>query len=623
MAEQIVDIIEATMPASSDVVVAARSAGGAAGLEAGRTAASELAGDMRDRLNALSSRLDVVVASGSDGGDVGTELRDVRVGADGTTYGSAGEAVRAQARLCVSVSEASASGVSGVRVILHRGEVLHESGIGYKTVDGVLCYVTDVVMASAGEEYVYTGSANGAPFVFFYDSLMRNVGSVRTDNLNGEYVFQVPDGASYMRAQSFAWTDSTSDVTLSLREKDGEAIRWMLDGRYATALNVGRVSDAVGGVLSDVEGLVYGRGFLLGDETVLSPRYDEMTSGAFLNSSGGATPFDSGYTSDYIDLDLLGDTYITVRTMVAYASRAAALYNRDYEFIRILGDNEDTSKITSVEFTVPLRECRRIGGAYIRFGFLGYIVPDANKFQVVSTAPVALGDYIDSRNVASYASNVLYGKKYVACGDSFTAGAGLTGDDYDHDLGTVKSYPWWIAKRNGMTLVNEAISGSDFTNIEGANNPFSVERYLAVPNDVDYITLMFGLNEYNLTAEQIGSRQDTGNTTLWGAYNTVFERFLTDMPYAKIGVIIPDAWMTETYADAIKDICRYWGVPWLDLKGDPSVPMGIGGRNGIDVSPRAVELRNKAFRLSDADAHPNAKAHEYRSTIIEHFLRTL
>ena len=40
MAEQIVDIIEATMPASSDVVVAARSAGGAAGLEAGRTAVS-------------------------------------------------------------------------------------------------------------------------------------------------------------------------------------------------------------------------------------------------------------------------------------------------------------------------------------------------------------------------------------------------------------------------------------------------------------------------------------------------------------------------------------------------------------------------------------------------------
>ena len=89
-------------------------------------------------------------------------------------------------------------------------------------------------MASAGEEYVYTGSANGAPFVFFYDSLMRNVGSVRTDNLNGEYVFQVPDGASYMRAQSFAWTDSTSDVTLSLREKDVAAL--LLQGHSQAAI---------------------------------------------------------------------------------------------------------------------------------------------------------------------------------------------------------------------------------------------------------------------------------------------------------------------------------------------------------------------------------------------------
>ena len=96
MTEQIVDMTEASMPASSDVVAAARSAGGAAGLEAGRTAAAGLAGDMRDRVNALAARVDVLAASGSDGGDVGSELRDVRVGADGTTYASAGEAVRGQ-----------------------------------------------------------------------------------------------------------------------------------------------------------------------------------------------------------------------------------------------------------------------------------------------------------------------------------------------------------------------------------------------------------------------------------------------------------------------------------------------------------------------------------------------
>lgn len=96
MTEQIVDITEANMPASSDAVAAARSAGGVAGEEAGRVAAAALAGDMRDRLATVSARVDVLAASGSDGGDVGTELRDVRVGVDGRTYASAGDAVRIQ-----------------------------------------------------------------------------------------------------------------------------------------------------------------------------------------------------------------------------------------------------------------------------------------------------------------------------------------------------------------------------------------------------------------------------------------------------------------------------------------------------------------------------------------------
>ena len=109
MAEQIVDLMEANMPSSSDAVAAARGAGGAAGEEAGRVAAASLAGDMRDRLAAVSSRLDVLVASGSDGGDVGTELRDVRVGADGTTYASAGQSVRSQIQLALRSKAGSVS----------------------------------------------------------------------------------------------------------------------------------------------------------------------------------------------------------------------------------------------------------------------------------------------------------------------------------------------------------------------------------------------------------------------------------------------------------------------------------------------------------------------------------
>ncbi len=72
---------------------------------------------------------------------------------------------------------------------------------------------------------------------------------------------------------------------------------------------------------------------------------------------------------------------------------------------------------------------------------------------------------------------------------------GTNSDFYDQKLKAWKTYQWWIAKRNDMTLVNEAVSGSVFTNITGRLSPFSVERYKAVPKDADYITLMFGLNE--------------------------------------------------------------------------------------------------------------------------------
>ncbi|MBR5296511.1 MAG: hypothetical protein IKU29_01420, partial [Parabacteroides sp.] len=66
-------------------------------------------------------------------------------------------------------------------------------------------------------------------------------------------------------------------------------------------------------------------------------------------------------------------------------------------------------------------------------------------------------------------NNILTGKKWVACGDSFTHGDftgyvdpdGLSGELshylYDSVRKVYKTYPYWIAERNNMTLVNEAI----------------------------------------------------------------------------------------------------------------------------------------------------------------------
>lgn len=222
--------------------------------------------------------------------------------------------------------------------------------------------------------------------------------------------------------------------------------------------------------------------------------------------------------------------------------------------------------------------------------------------------------------------NVLAGKKYVACGDSFTAANNLGNDHYDADLKCYESYAYMIAKRNDMVYAPDAISGSTITVTESEweRYPFSKDRYKNIPEDADYVTLMFGLNELNAP---LGTKGSTDNTTVWGAWDVVLEWILTNRPKARVGIIIADAWMSQSYAQALIDIANYWGVPYLDLGGDPKIPLMNGGRrsgSGVECSEKAAELRNRQhYQSYPKDSHPNYDGHMWRSTVIEDFLRSL
>ena len=93
MTEQIVDIVEANMPVSSDVEAAAKGAGAAAGEYAGRQAANAAIADVRALADTNKTRLDTLIAAPASGN---TELVDIRVGRDGEAYATAGDAVRSQ-----------------------------------------------------------------------------------------------------------------------------------------------------------------------------------------------------------------------------------------------------------------------------------------------------------------------------------------------------------------------------------------------------------------------------------------------------------------------------------------------------------------------------------------------
>lgn len=208
----------------------------------------------------------------------------------------------------------------------------------------------------------------------------------------------------------------------------------------------------------------------------------------------------------------------------------------------------------------------------------------------------------------------MYGKKYVVCGDSFSA---------EIDTNGGRPYGKVIAERNSMSYVNLAIAGTTMsTDVD--HDSFATTQYKKVPADADYITLCYGLNEESAIPDHIGDKSSTDISTIWGAWNFSLKHLITNMPFAKIGIIIADAWTSQQMHDLLVEIAEYWGIPYLDLKESTSVPMGLNGRLPSDsVNSEAVTLRTNAFRVSDSDGHPNEKAHAYRSTYIENFLRSL
>lgn len=351
--------------------------------------------------------------------------------------------------------------------------------------------------------------------------------------------------------------------------------------------------------------------------TVLNDKteeYSENLTNGYVNYEGKYFTNAEAVCTDYIPA-MAGDVFI-VSGYAQYNIACVCFYNADkmflssamYDFAGYTADNE---KVVAPDFT-----------GYVRFSsfFYNSYPLRVKKYEMLPLKHAAYR--LNEMAKQTQAGNVLWGKKYVACGDSFTEGpfSEKNEETWDDSLGVYKTYPWHIASRNSMSLVNEAKSGSTMYN-NGATNAFSVTRYTQVPTDADYITLCFGLNETNAT---IGTLEDATNETIMGAWNIVLEYLITNMPYAKIGIIIPDAWISADLRDAMINVAEYWGIPYLDLSGDPKVPLLIGGkRGGAMICSKARELRTAAFAVSADDTHPNPKGHAYRSTIIENFMRSL
>ncbi len=343
--------------------------------------------------------------------------------------------------------------------------------------------------------------------------------------------------------------------------------------------------------------------------------------------------------TDPINIKEYPELYVTARGQ--YRTAIVILCDKNGRPVATFGHNDgDMADEDQTEYKRPVnfnREKLSIHEYMKIFPYCEYVrfaTTNKNQVPLVIERPIRVAHSYEK-------TNILHGKKYIACGDSFTAGDftgytdsnGLSGKNspeiYDSVMGVYKTYPWWIATRNSMRLVNDGISGSvmalskdylDDPENYAVNNrsPFSLNRYKNIPDDADYVTIWFGINDSGKT--YLGSIDDTDNTTFYGAWNVVLEWIITNRPYAKIGIIITNDGKAE-YRNAEREIAKKWGIPYLDLMGDDKVPVLWSREDGM--TSEVNSLRGNAFKVSSTNGHPNVKAHEYMSTFIENFLRSL
>lgn len=244
--------------------------------------------------------------------------------------------------------------------------------------------------------------------------------------------------------------------------------------------------------------------------------------------------------------------------------------------------------------------------------------------------------------------NILFGKKWVVCGDSFTYGSESGKIESGIYAGKNKVYPYFIGNRNNMDIIQFFQSGKtlafpaipgDFTN--SLTCPTSPMYYQNIPVDADYITIYLGINDsHHATGDSgsdgedtegvipIGTIDDSDTSTYYGAWNVVIPWLIENRPFAHLGIIVSNGCGKDEYRLAQIEIAIKYGVPYIDLNGDKQTPAMIRSTNPAISEQIKTIINNKQGVDPEGvggfvNLHPNDATHEFESAFIESFLRSL
>ena len=242
--------------------------------------------------------------------------------------------------------------------------------------------------------------------------------------------------------------------------------------------------------------------------------------------------------------------------------------------------------------------------------------------QTVTAQSQKITDLEQQVQALSGAKAYWQGKKWVAFGDSISAGFQL--DDPDTQL-----YSHLIAKDLGLHLVSgsmHAMNSMGYTVTAGtAVGQHSMPAYVNADKneDADLVTIFAGTNDFGRSvAMPLGTMADDANTEsfygrlkltcdlLSAKYPNALVILVTPLPRhdcadGTVGTVEPTKTLVD-YADAIRQVAALYSFPVLDLTRESG-----------------MQMRSKAFRdtyMAD-NIHPNAAGHaKFIAPALERFI---